>query len=97
MSLKDIKSIGNNWPRIVKGIYRKGKIELMKPIQDLEEAELNVVIFPCGQNLTNFAKRFTKRGYSSEDEFKMIGLHHFFDKKNDADVDWEEVFDAKDR
>ena len=42
-------------------------------------------------------QQFVPKTETSEEEFKALGLKAFFDTEDDADVDWEEVFDVKNR
>ena len=70
----------------VKGHYKNGRVELLNPIPNVKEAELYIVVI----EKTNMVK-------SPEEEFEEIGLYHFFDTDDDKGVDWEDVFDVKNR
>jgi hypothetical protein len=70
----------------IKGHYKNGQVNLLNPIPNIEEAELYIVVI----EKPNMSK-------SPEEEFEEIGLHHFFDTDDDKDIDWEDVFDVKNR
>ena len=97
MSLTDNNSMDNDRPRIIQAIYRQGKIELMESIQDLDQVDLYVLIVPSGQEPRSSAECLTKSGCNPGEEFKMIGLHLFLDPKDDAHINWEDVFGVKGR
>lgn len=84
----------------VKGIYKKGKIELLESLGNIKSADLYIVVIPhkTGKEKYGTAQEvFQNRVMESEEEFKQVGLAHFFDTDDDADVDWEDVFGLKDR
>ncbi|RKZ38889.1 MAG: hypothetical protein DRQ49_13065 [Gammaproteobacteria bacterium] len=70
----------------IKGHYKNGQVKLLNPIPNVEEAELYIVVVEKPKIIK-----------SSEEEFEEIGLHSFFDTNDDKDVDWEDVFDVKNR
>ena len=65
----------------IKGHYKNGQVKLLNPIPDVKEAELYIIVV----EKSNIVK-------SSETEFEEIGLHHFFDNDDDADIDWKKIF-----
>lgn len=70
----------------IKGHYKNGQVKLLNPIPNVEEAELYIVVVEKSKIMK-----------SSEEEFEEIGLHSFFETNDDKDVDWEDVFDVKNR
>jgi len=76
----------------VKGHYEHGRVELLESIEGIDEAEVIVVV-------SKALKRGTPvdEGSDKTDAFQMAGMETFFDNDEDVDVDWEEVFDVKDR
>ena len=84
----------------VKGTYKNGKIELLESMGDIKSADLYIVVMPhkTGKEKYRIAQEvFQSRVMESEEEFKQVGLAHFFDTDDDADVDWEDAFGLKDR
>jgi hypothetical protein len=84
----------------VKGIYKNGKVELLESLGKIQSADLYIVVVPHAEGKTNYGitqEILKSRTIQSEEEFKQVGLAHFFDTADDADVDWEEVFGLKDR
>jgi hypothetical protein len=84
----------------IKGIYKDGKIELLESLGKIQSADLYIVVIPHTEGKLNYGtiqEIFKSRTIQSEEEFKQVGLAHFFDTDDDADVDWEEVFGLEDR
>ena len=81
----------------IKAIYDKGQIELLSPIEGVDHAELYILVLDENQKHDVSVQQFVPKTATSEEEFKALGLKAFFDTEDDADVDWEEVFDVKDR
>lgn len=86
----------------IKAIYDKGRIELLSPIEGVDHAELYILVLDDNQKDDKqkrelSVQQFIPKTTTSEQEFKALGLKAFFDTEDDADVDWEEVFDVKDR
>ena len=80
----------------VKAIYKHGNIQLLEPLQDIEEAELFIIVIDKKDKMDYFSNHsFTENKCNSEQEFKAIGLSNFFNTDEDNNVDWEEVFDVK--
>ena len=79
----------------VKGVYKNGKVELTEPIENIKSADLFIVVIPHAEQETEAETNHTICGQErieSEEDFKQIGIAHFFDTKDDADVDWEDTF-----
>jgi hypothetical protein len=82
----------------VKGHYKNGNIKLFSPLPSISEAELYIIVVDKDTQVNMPAQQFIATDKkSSEQEFKEIGLQHFFATDEDAQVDWEEVFDVKSR
>jgi len=84
----------------VKGEYKDGKIELFETLDGITSADLFIVVLPrhAEKSVLETAQAiFQGRRIESEEEFMRVGLHHFFDTDDDAQVDWEDVFGLKDR
>lgn len=81
----------------VKALYKEGKIQLLTPIQGVDEAELFIIVLDKDEQATAQTKTFSPQQTSSEEDFKSIGLASFFDGNEDNDVDWENFFNAKPR
>jgi len=79
----------------VKALYKHGKIELLEPLNDVEEAELFIVVLDKKEKNSDVVRSFVSKDESSESEFKSVGLASYFATDEDNDVDWEEVFDVK--
>jgi len=79
----------------VKALYKHGNIELLEPLNGVEEAELFIVVLDKKEENSDVVRTFISREESSEHEFKAIGLASYFATDEDNDVDWEEVFDVK--
>jgi hypothetical protein len=81
----------------VKGIYKKGKVELLEPIEGVLSADLFIVVVPKEGDAAD-AGEPVDRGYAvSGAAFEELGLAGFFDTEEDAEVDWEEAFGLKGR
>lgn len=79
----------------VKALYKKGNIQLLEPLQGVDEAELFVIVLDKDNKAGNIAQPFTEKTSNSEQDFKAIGLNSFFNTDEDNNVDWEDVFDVK--
>ena len=79
----------------VKALYKHGNIELLEPLDGVDEAELFIVVLDKKEKNSEIAKTFIATEKNSEQEFKAIGLASYFDTDEDNEVDWEEVFDVK--
>jgi hypothetical protein len=79
----------------VKANYNKGQITFINPIPDnIKVARLTIVIEP-EENENNYViptNEFSENVKESETEFKLIGLHSFFDTEDDKNINWEEYF-----
>ncbi|MDQ5910377.1 MAG: hypothetical protein QG599_2473 [Pseudomonadota bacterium] len=83
--------------QVVKALYHSGDIQLLAPLVGVEEAELVVVVLDRDGETNLPAKRFHRVPDDSEQDFKALGMAHFFDTDDDNAVDWEEVFDVPPR
>jgi len=79
----------------VKALYKHGNIELLEPLEGVEEAELFIVVLDNNEKKSGAVRRSVSREKNSEQEFKAIGLASYFETDEDSDVDWDEVFDVK--
>ncbi len=79
----------------VKALYKHGNIELLEPLEGVEEAELFIVVLDKSNQSSDVVQSFIGTEKNSEQEFKAIGLASYFETDEDNDVDWEEVFDVK--
>lgn len=79
----------------IKADYRNGKITLIDqmPVQ-IKKAKLTIVVEPIDDiEQTNIpAQEFIVAEKDHYDEYKLIGLHHFFDTDDDRNINWEEYF-----
>jgi hypothetical protein len=83
--------------QVVKAIYQAGNIQLLSPLVGVEEAELLIVVLDKEGKTGIPAVAFRGLPGDSEQDFKALGITHFFDTDEDREVDWEEVFDVKPR
>jgi len=81
----------------VKALYKHGKIQLLEPLQGVDEAELFVIVLDKDNTTNQMTQSFTQTETNAEQEFKAIGLKSFFNTNEDNNIDWEEVFDVKTR
>lgn len=84
----------------VKGIYSRGKIELLESLGNVQSADLYVIVIPHEDKncrIVTSGGIFNKETMESEGEFRQIGLAEFFDTEDDANVDWEDAFGLKNR
>ncbi len=81
----------------VKALYKNGNIQLLTPIQGVDEAELFIIVLDKSEQASAGSKTFSPQQSSSEQDFKAIGLASFFDSNEDNDVDWEDFFNVKPR
>ena len=65
----------------VKAIYKNGSIQLLTPLQGIEEAELFVIVLDKNDQARGVAESFRVREASSEDNFRAIGLSSFLIRK----------------
>jgi hypothetical protein len=86
--------------QVIKGIYKNGKVELIESLDSIQSADLYIVVIPHKGDKINQgdAKHISiNKCTQSEEEFKQMGLAHFFDTNDDINVDWEEVFGLENR
>jgi len=84
----------------VKGIYSRGKIELLESLGSVQSADLYVIVIPHEDkncSIGTSGEIFNRKTMESEEEFRQIGLAEFFDTEDDANVDWEDAFGLKNR
>lgn len=81
----------------VKALYKEGNIQLLTPIQGVDEAELFIIVLDKDGQTIAPGKTSSPQETSSEQDFKSIGLSSFFDGNEDNQVDWEEFFNVKPR
>lgn len=81
----------------IKALYKQGNIQLLEPLQGVEEAELFIIVLDNNKDSSNFAQSFIANASNSEQDFKAIGLNNFFNTDEDNNVDWEDMFDVKAR
>jgi hypothetical protein len=78
----------------VKALYKNGKIELLEPLTDIEEAELCIIVLDKNKKNNDIPPTMTTKKENEESEFKAIGLASYFAADEDNEIDWEEVFDV---
>lgn len=83
--------------QVVKALYHSGNIQLLAPLVGVEEAELVVVVLDRDGETNLPAGMFRRVPDNSEQDFKALGMTHFFDTNDDNEIDWEEVFDVPPR
>ncbi|MBN4079375.1 hypothetical protein JYT26_01915 [Beggiatoa alba] len=81
----------------VKALYKKGNIQLLTPIQGVDEAELFIIVLDKDEQVTAQTKMYQPQQASSEQDFQSIGSASFFEGNEDNNVDWEDFFNAKPR
>ncbi|MDX2480965.1 MAG: hypothetical protein QNK24_11605 [Desulfuromusa sp.] len=79
----------------VKAPYKERNIQLLTPIQEVDEAELFIIVLDKYEQAIVQAKIFSPQQSSSEQGFKPIGLASFFDGNEDNNVDWGSFFNVK--
>lgn len=82
----------------IRADYKDGKITFIEPMPDqIKTARLTIVVEPDyespGINIPD--KEFKVMEKDSETEYKLIGLHSFFDSEDDKNIDWEDYFGLK--
>ena len=83
--------------QVVKALYRSGDIQLLAPLTGIEEAELLVIVLDRDGETSLPARTFRRLPDDSEQNFKALGMAHFFDTDDDNEVEWAEVFDVPPR
>ncbi len=81
----------------VKALYKQGRIELLTPIKGVTEAELFVIVLDEIEQTGDATLPVRPVEVNSEQDFKALGLSSFFDTHEDNSVDWEDMFDVKQR
>jgi len=81
----------------VRAVYKEGNIQLLSPIPQAKEAELLILVLDKNEQASEIVKSLHTEIAHSEQEFQTIGLTSFFATEDDANVDWEELFDVKSR
>lgn len=89
--------MGRYFMQAIKALYKQGNIQLLEPLQGVEEAELFIIVLDNNKDSSNFAQSFIANASNSEQDFKAIGLNNFFNTDEDNNVDWEDMFDVKAR
>lgn len=95
--LREIRKIHNNMIAI-RADYKDGKITLIEPMPNqIRKARLTIVVEPENEPEKLFIpeKEFMVMGNESETEYKLIGLHAFFDTEDDKNINWEDYFGLK--
>lgn len=81
----------------IKAAYREGKIHLLSPMPEIKEAGLLIIVLDEDTQADGAAQLSPTGPSSPEEAFQAIGLTHFFATEDDANVDWEDMFDVKPR
>ena len=83
---------------VLKANYDNGVITLIEPMpENIKTAKLTVVV----ENIDNDEKlvipgiEFNSTAKESETEYKLIGLHSFFNSEDDKNINWEDYFGLK--
>ncbi len=82
----------------IKALYDNGKITWIDPLpEQIKKAKLTIVFEPENddEKISIPAKEFVALESESESEYKLVGLHSFFDTEDDKNVNWEEYFGHK--
>ena len=83
---------------VLKANYDKGVITLIEPMpENIKTAKLTVVVenIDNDEKLVIPANEYTSTAKESEAEYKLIGLHSFFDTEDDKNINWEDYFGLK--
>lgn len=81
----------------IKALYQQGQVHLLEPITNVEEAELFVIVLDKPATTGSAIKTLIPLESNSEQDFKVLGLAHFFDTDKDQAIDWEDYFNVKTR
>lgn len=82
----------------IKANYKDGKITFIDMMPDqIKKAKLTIVVEPFDEpeKATIPAQEFMVMEKDSESDYKLIGLHAFFDTENDKNINWEDYFGLK--
>ena len=82
----------------IKANYKDGKITFIDQMPDqIKKAKLTLVVEPIDEpeKATIPAQVFMVMEKDSESDYKLIGLHSFFDTENDKNINWEDYFGLK--
>ncbi len=78
----------------VKGIYKQGKIEILEPLEGIEEADLYIVVLPRKSASTNTVLMDDGKVYEfegwTEEEMKRMGMCSLMKDSEDSP---EVIFD----
>ena len=79
----------------IKANYKDGKITFIEemPVQ-IRKAKLTIIVEPDDEpEKTSIpAQEFIVMEKDGEAEYKLIGLHSFFDTDNDKNINWGDYF-----
>lgn len=81
----------------IKALYQHGHVHLLEPITNVDEAELFVIVLDKPAIAGSAVKTLIPLDSTSEQDFKALGLTHFFDTDEDQNIDWEDYFNVKAR
>ena len=81
----------------IKALYQQGQVHLLEPITNVDEAELLVIVLDKHAIAGSAVKTLIPLDSNSEQDFKALGLTHFFDTDEDQNIDWEDYFNVKAR
>jgi hypothetical protein len=82
----------------IRANYKDGKITFIEQIPDqIRKAKLTIIFEPEDEpeKMSIPAQEFMVMEKESEVEYKLIGLHSFFDTEDDKNINWEEYFGLK--
>lgn len=82
----------------IRADYIDGKITFIEPMPvQIRKAKLTIVVEPENEpeKISIPEKEYMVMEKDSEAEYKLIGLHSFFDTEDDKNINWEDYFGLK--
>ena len=82
------------------GMYENGNFSIYDDDipKDIKKARLYIIMIPEDEENKNYIPidNFRISETSSEEDFKLLGMHKFFsDEDDDQNIDWEDCFGVK--
>jgi len=82
------------------GMYENGNFSIYGDDipKDIKKARLYIIMIPEDEENKNYIPidNFRISETSSEEDFKLLGMHKFFsDEDDDQNIDWEDCFGVK--
>ena len=82
----------------IRADYIDGKITFIEPMPvQIRKAKLTIVVDPENEpeKISIPDKEYLVMEKDSETEYKLIGLHSYFDTEDDKNINWEDYFGLK--